>query len=121
MSIVRPELKRLHSPDIYDLANFDVGVNEPFGILIQSMFGPKGVDSEESFDFIACNTSWIEQRIGLGLFNGRHHLIMIQFNLEEIKDYLTAAANQISCSTWDEVAEKLSRIGKWEFEDYVQN
>lgn len=120
MNTVRAELKRLHSPDVFDIDEASIDHEKPFSVLVQAMFGPRGSEGEESFDVVVCNPEWVEQIVRVeGLLSGRHHLIMSRFDATRIREFLTAAANESSGSTWREVAEKLSRIGKWEFEDYA--
>ncbi len=119
MSVIRAELKRLHSPDVYDIENPGIDASGPFCVLVQAMFGPEGVDGEESFDVLVCNPKWVEARTNEGAFNSRHHLIMSRFDANDIRSFLIDSAKQFDGSTWEEVAEKLSRVGKWEFEDYV--
>lgn len=120
MSKVKPELKRLHSPDVPDLENPMIEQSEPFCVLIQAMFGPKGMEGEESFDVLVCNPKWVEMKSTEGVFNSRHHLIMSRFDVNEIRSFLIDSATRCEGSTWSEVAEKLGRIGKWEFEDYIE-
>ncbi|MGF6489633.1 Imm8 family immunity protein [Pseudomonas frederiksbergensis] len=56
------KLKRLHSPDIYNLESYQPDVQDEFGFLLQAMIGPAGEDGEESFDMEVCTPKWIEKR-----------------------------------------------------------
>jgi hypothetical protein len=49
---------------------------------------------------------------------GRHHLFMREYSYEELKDFLEKYCSRCMGSSWSEVAEKVARIGYWEFEDY---
>lgn len=118
MTTVRPLLKRLHSPDLYDLEKPSLNPGEPFCILVQAMFGPDNSEGEESFDLLVCNLKWIERKLTQGPLSGRHHLIVSKFDASDIRRYLENQALHCSGSTWAEVAGKLGRIGRWEFEDY---
>jgi len=120
MTTVRPELKRMHSPDIFDLDHAKISESEPFCVLIQAMFGSVGADGEESFDVLVCNPLWVEEEARRGAFSGRHHLIVARFDINEIRAFLQNAAVESAGEPWDEVARKLARVGKWEFEDYVE-
>jgi hypothetical protein len=121
MSIVRPELKRLHSPDVFDLNKPMIDDSAPFCVLLQAMFGPEGAEGEESFDMLVCNPKWIEARAKERAFSGRHHLIVLGFDINQIRSFLVEYSGKCSGSTWSEVAEKLGRIGRWEFEDYIDH
>ena len=118
MSIIRPELKRLHSPDIFNLNCPAIDDSVPFCVLIQAMFGLEGADEQESFDLLVCNPKWVEAKAAEGAFSGRHHLIVARFDIDEIRSFLRDISKTCEGSNWDEVAEKLGRFGKWEFEDY---
>jgi hypothetical protein len=119
MNIIRPELKGLHSPDVYDLDNAAVNAENAFCILVQAMFGPAGSEGEESFDVVVCNPKWVEKEVQENaILNGRHHLIMSDFNIGRIRNFLLRHADQCAAPTWEEVGQRLGRIGHWEFEDY---
>jgi hypothetical protein len=53
-----------------------------------------------------------------GIVDGRHHLIVSGFDLAQIRALLEQYATASAANTWKEAAFKLSRLGKWEFEDY---
>lgn len=120
MNTVQPELKRLHSPDVYDLRNPTIDESKPYCILIQAMFGPTSIDGEESFDFIVCNRLWAEQQRASGESPDPYQLVVERFDVRELEAYLRKAAADISGADWEEVAIKLGRLGKWEFEDYIE-
>ena len=122
MSAIRPILKRLHSPDVFDLDNPSIDENAPFCILVQAMFGPDDSAGEESFDLLVCNLKWIERKLDeVEQFSGRHHLIVRKFDAGAIRSFLEDYARECcQASTWKEVAEKLARVGRWEFEDYIE-
>lgn len=120
MNTIRPELKRLHSPDVYDLRNASIDESKPYCVLIQAMFGPENVDGEESFDLIVCNRLWVEKQHAQGELPDPHQLILERFDIHEIEKYLRKAAVESSGADWEEVASKLGRVGRWEFENYVE-
>ena len=120
MNMIIPELKRLHSPDVYDLRNPNIDESKPYCVLVQAMFGPENVDGEESFDLIVCNQLWVEQQRVRGQFPDPHQFVVERFDVREIEEYMRKAAADSLGADWEEVAAKLGRFGKWEFDDYVE-
>lgn len=119
MSQVKPVLKRLHSPDVFDLEAFAPADPACFSFLLQAMFGPEGGEGEESFDVLVCTPGWIAREVERRrILDGRHHLIVSAFDIQQVRSFLVAYANACVGKTWQEVATKLARLGKWEFEDY---
>ena len=119
MSRVKPVLRRLHSPDVFDLEAYSPSDPACFSVLLQAMFGPEGGEGEESFDIVVCTPGWIAREVERKrIVDGRHHLIVSIFDLRQISSFIEAYANTCTGKTWQEVATKLSRVGKWEFEDY---
>lgn len=114
-------LKRLHSPDIYDLENYRPENAESFAFLLQAMVGPEGKEGEESFDIEVCTPKWLEETYKLDdVIVGRHHLIVREYSYERIVNTIRDFLQLCSGENWSEVAEKVARLGKWEFEDYTE-
>jgi hypothetical protein len=110
------ELRRLHSPDVSDLKS--LRPSGPFCLLVQAMVGPAGSRGEESFDILVCSPSWLEANIGDEIIDGRHHLIMQNYDYKKLWDYIASYCSNQSGRDWQEIAGRLALLGKWEFEDY---
>ena len=79
----------------------------------------KGREGEESFDVFVCTPQWLKQnRSQTDLTVGRHYLIVFEYDYERLRSFLDGYCSQCSGETWQEVAQLLGRLGKWEFEDY---
>lgn len=115
---MRAEIKKIYSPDI-DLATFRPQDPESFSFLLRIIAGPEGEEGEESFDVEICTPKWLlETYAQEEVVIGRHHLIVFEYNLERIIQTIKSFCASCFGETWKEVAEKLSRLGQWEFEDY---
>src|SRR5262249_55860788 len=119
MSTIQPVLKRLHSPDVFDLPSFSPADPACFGFLLQAMFGPAGSEGEESFDILVCTPRWLNGEVERkGIVDGRHTLLVSKFDFAQLSSFLAEYAKTCAGKTWEEAAIKLSRLGLWEFEDY---
>ena len=117
---VRAEIKRLHSPDVPNLMTYVPEDAGDFGFLLQIMAGPVGRGGEESFDVVVCTAGWISHHLGTdGILVGRHYLVVDSYDYGTLEGFLRRYVDQCSGSTWEEVAIRLGRLGKWEFEDYT--
>jgi hypothetical protein len=114
--LIRAELKRLHSPDVFNLEDFQP--DGSFGILVQAMVGPSSAPGEESFGIIVCTPAWFADRMAGDIYPGRHHLFVRRYDFHLLKKYLERYCSTCTVASWHEVAEKLGRLGHWEFEDY---
>jgi hypothetical protein len=115
---VRAVVRRFHSPDA-DLDRYVPDDPEDVGLLVQLMVGPAGKPGEESFDLVVCTPRrldrWVRED---GPLIGRHHLVVERGDAARIRLFLTEAVESEEALTWPELATKIGRIGKWEFEDY---
>jgi len=118
---MKAELKRVHSPDVFDLKNFQPENTEKFAFLLQAMVGPEGKDCEESFDIEVCTPKWLEDTCGTDdVIIGCHYLIVRSYNYQKIVSAIKEFLKRCSGEDWNDVARKVSRLGRWEFEDYVE-
>jgi hypothetical protein len=82
------------------------------------MVGPRGVDGQESFD-IVCTPKWLlDHHDRNDIVTGRHLLIVFEYSYERLLEKISSLCIECSGQTWQELAVKLGRWGKWEFEDY---
>ena len=118
---MKAELKRLHSPDIHDLENYKPENPKKFGFLLQAMVGPEGQSGEESFDIEVCTPNWLEATYKANqVVIGLHHLIVQDYNYQMIIREIKAFLQDCSGDNWNDIAKKVSRLGKWEFENYTE-
>jgi Immunity protein 8 len=117
--MITAEIKRLHSPDIPNLASYVPSDFSNFGFLLQILAGPVGDDSEESFDVVVCTPGWLFDRVEQdGILSGRHHLLMKGYDYGRLERFISSYCANCRGGSWQEVAEQLGRLGRWEFEDY---
>jgi hypothetical protein len=95
---------------------------ESFCIAIRAEVGPWGGEGTETFDINVCTSKWIEGKVkNQGFVVGRHYLVVESYDAVQIKSIITKLIQRYQANTWQEVAEKVSRIGHWEFEDYRES
>ncbi|MGZ8755660.1 MAG: Imm8 family immunity protein [Acidimicrobiia bacterium] len=116
---MKASIRRFHSPDVWDLPSHKAGDPEWFGFLLQVMVGPADGPGEDSFDIVVCSPRWFADRLGEGeIRTGRHHLFMHRFDWDATEAFLRAEIESYEEDTWEELGERIGRLGRWEFEDY---
>ncbi|MFI7705720.1 Imm8 family immunity protein [Nonomuraea sp. NPDC049480] len=50
---------------------------------------------------------------------GRHWLFVAELHPDKVTEWLSDRIAVLEAPTWGELAEKIGRIGEWEFEDYT--
>lgn len=117
---MKAKLKHIHSPDFgadpfekyipTDLSNFSV--------FIQIIVGPADGEGEESFDLVICTPQWLHNEVKAEPIMGRHYLIVDKFDYKKITKFIENYIQKCEGHSWSELADKIGRIGRWEFEDY---
>lgn len=116
---MKPQIKFLFSPDVDPVESYAPPDKTNFGFLLQIIAAPEGQEGEESFDVLVCSPTWLAGELGEHrILIGRHHLIMNTYDFERLLSFITKECEKCTGRDWKEVAIKLGRIGKWEFEDY---
>ena len=117
---MRAVLRRLHSPDVYDLAAFRSSEKDNFAFLLQILVGPDTGPGEESFDVFVCTPRWLlDNHSDEEIVIGTHKLIMFSYDYERLYRFIQEKLSEARGSNWQELASRLARLGRWEFEDYV--
>lgn len=117
---MRSKLVRLHSPDVDDLQTYVPVQEDCFAFLLQIIVAPEGGAGEESFDAFVCTPRWLcENYAPSDVVIGSHKLIVFRYDYKSLHDFVVDRVNAASGDTWQQVARRLSSLGRWEFEDYV--
>lgn len=112
----------IKSIDLNDAIGFDQywpDDEQCFGIWLTVQIGPDDQEGGHLFQILVCTPDWIKSNyFSHGAVWGRHMLIVFEYDkdliVKEISNYVDGCSGK---EFWD-VAQKLSRIGAWEFEDY---
>jgi hypothetical protein len=116
---MRAKLKQLESPDI-DLESFWPQNVDSFGFPLRAMIGPEGEDGEESFDFFVCTPDWLKSHHEkTAVIFARHLLIVFEYDISKIRNHISRYCERCIGEDWQDIATKLARVGRWEFEDYL--
>jgi hypothetical protein len=103
-----------------DFASFIPSDPLNFSLLVRVMAGPSDSDGEESFDVVVCTPGWfLEQVRAEGPLSGSHHLFVDEWSADLVASYLRSSISQMSGETWRDLATKIGKLARWEFEDYV--
>lgn len=115
---MRAAVRRFHSPDA-DLDTFRPADPADFAVLVQAMLAPENSEGEESFDVLVCTPAWLARTAATaGPVVGRHHLVVNAWDRDVVLHALTEEFTAVTADSWADLAARLGRIGKWEFEDY---
>lgn len=115
---MQPVIKDISTIDGGDPAGFQPS-DDTFSITLRLLIGPANSAGEESFDVTVCSPAWLEKECERnGFVLGRHHLVVCNYDFAFVERILTKLIERYSGKTWHEIAEKISRLAYWEFEDY---
>lgn len=114
------KLLGLYSPDVdIPLDRYIPEQKDNFCFLATMLIGEETVGGEETFDIIVCTPQWLINNHSVSdIIIGRHYLIVFEYNYKRIVETLQKIVENSYAETWDEIALKIGRVGRWEFEDY---
>jgi hypothetical protein len=115
---MKAQVRHVLGPDGLDLATYRSTDPDHFCVGVRLIAGPAGASGEESFDFEVCTASALEEKLGGDPRLLRHVVLIRRFDPDAIIRFVEAHVRSCEGDTWPVLAEKLGRLGHWEFEDY---
>lgn len=115
---MQSEVKSIMSTEIFDLENYRPDDNELFSFLLTITVGIKGEPGGENFDVDVCSPKWLLHNQYDDIIIGSGKLIAFKCDMPRILSKVKSLFDGCAGKDWNEIAMKLSRVGKWEFEDY---
>lgn len=113
---MKADLKALWS-DSYLLEDYKPIEKDTFSIWIELSIGSYCDESADYFRLHICTPEWLCKNHWLPELM-RHTLLVRKYDLDEIKKTITDYIDQCEGDDWMEIAQKLSRVFAWEYEDY---
>jgi len=115
---MKAKLRSAYGFDV-DLSNYCPEDSSKDGIWLRLMVGPNEGEGEESFDVLVCTPRWLEELVAAdGPVVGAHHLIVQFLDLELALNFLKDRIESFEAPNWRQLAQQISRIGYWEFQEY---
>lgn len=116
------EIKSFISPDIQDLFSYKPTNKESFSFLLELVIGIKGQEGGDLFSIEITTPKWLLENYNKGdVVFGRNRLIVFEYDINRFINEIETYINSAPGNTWTEIANQLSRIAQWEFEDYKTN
>ncbi|WP_052351784.1 immunity 8 family protein [Deinococcus pimensis] len=118
--MLEAEIKELYSLDVPEaLEQFRPDDPRDVGITVRMMVGTAGDDAADSFDVLVCTPRWLERE----MVNGSHLwgdglLLVSEYDWSLVQSVLTSRVSRCVGERWEDVAARLSRFSRWEFEGY---
>jgi len=97
---------------------------ECFGLWITVHVGPDDEEGAHLYQILVCTPDWITKKYRhehrhTGAVWGRHMLIVFRYDPDHIRREIERYVEGCTGKDFWEVAQKVARIGAWEFEDYT--
>ncbi|MGI5490978.1 Imm8 family immunity protein [Microtetraspora malaysiensis] len=87
--------------------------------LLEVYVGPRDQPGEEQFQLTVCTPAALAEQLQRHPFLiGRHWLFVAELHPDKVIEWLSDRIAALEAPTWVELAEKIGRIGEWEFEDF---
>lgn len=119
--MIHAELKSILCADIDDLTTFQPAEAANFGLTLQLIVGSKDATGGEAFQVQLCTPLWLTEYFNHDdIIIARHFLVAFEYNYDRLVTRINTHLASCSGETWAEVANKVGRLGLWEFEDYSE-
>lgn len=101
----------------FSLETYKSEVNNCFSLWVNLKIGPIDEAGTNYFRVNICTPEWLCKHHWLPELM-RHTLLVRKYDLDEIKKTINDYIDQCEGNDWMEIAQKLSRVFAWEYEDY---
>ena len=84
------------------------------------MFGRLRYTRHETAHVAGCTHGYMIELVAIdGVVIGRHFLFVSSLKTHIVEEFIRDRLRRLDGDTWTELAQKVARIGLWEFEDYT--
>ena len=114
---MRAEIKAYERTDNEDLSSYEPEDKQVFGFTLMFSIGIKGQVGADYFEVDVASPGYLEHLIPRPFFL-RHTILAMDYNILEVVALMTRYVDELEEDSWEALASKISRVARWEFEDY---
>ena len=114
---MKAEIKAYERTDNEDLSSYEAEDKQVFGFTLLFSIGVKGQEGADYFEVDVASPRYLEHLIPQPFFL-RHIILATDYNLPEAVTLVRKYVEALDGDSWEELAGKISRVARWEFEDY---
>ncbi len=109
------DLKRLHSPDLADLAGACPQDPANFRICVRAAVGVVGQEAADQFDFQVCTPAWLVDHVTEPL-SARGYLIVPRYDYAPLHAAIARLCAGTTGPDWQTIAARLNLAAHWEYD-----
>ena len=114
---MKAEIKAYERIDNEDLSSYDPEDKQIFGFTLLFSIGVKGQEGADYFEVDVASPSYLEHLMPQPYFL-RHTILDTDYNIPKTVALMTQYVEALEEESWEQLASKISRVARWEFEDY---
>ena len=116
---MRATLKSYDSDEVEDFRTYYPEDPLLFGFSLNLAIGPVDQPGADNFEIMVVTSEFLRtQYPGDKCYLLRHYLLVKEYDFASILALLTKYVNSLEAQTWDQLAQKIGQVARWEFEDY---
>ncbi|GAA3921487.1 immunity 8 family protein [Hymenobacter algoricola] len=116
---MRATIKSYDSDEVEDLHTYYPEDPLVFAFSLTLAIGPVGGTGTDNFEIMVVTSEFLRtQYPGDKCYLLRHYLLVKEYDFASILASLTKYVHSLEAETWDQLAQKIGQVARWEFEDY---
>jgi hypothetical protein len=116
---MRATIKSYDSDEIEDFRTYYPEDPEVFAFSLTLAIGEVGNVGADNFEIKVVTPEFVRlQYPGDKCYLLRHYLLVKEYDFASIIALLTKYVNSLEAQTWEQLAQKIGQVARWEFEDY---
>ena len=114
---MKAEIKGYSRTENEDQSSYEPGEKQVFGFTLLFEIGIKGQVGADYFEVDVASPGFLEHLLPQPFFL-RHTVLATDYNIPAVVTLVSQYVEALEEESWEALASKISRVARWEFEDY---
>ncbi|AHJ95432.1 immunity 8 family protein [Hymenobacter swuensis] len=114
---MKAEIRGYSVTENEDLSTYEPEAQQVFGFTLLFEIGIQGQEGSDFFEVEVASPAFLERLASHPLFL-RHTILATDYNIPAAVALVRKYVEKLEEDSWEKLASKISRVLRWEFEDY---